>query len=109
MTRTPVKSSGGRYNITAMAYSKKGRLLSIGFNSYEKTHPLQAKLGNKSGRPNAIYLHAEISCLIRAREQVHRLVVVRYDKDGKPALAKPCPSCQLAIRQFQVKQVEYTK
>ena len=98
-----------KYEITALAYDKRGKLLSVGQNSYTKTHPLQAKLGRKSGKPNAIYLHAELAALLKSKEQVHKLVVVRYDKDGKPALAKPCPSCQLAIKQFQVKQVEYTK
>lgn len=98
-----------RYEITAIAYDKRGKVLSVGRNSYTKTHPLQAHYGRKSGRPNAIYLHAELRALLLAREQVHKLVVLRYDKDGKPAMAKPCPACQLAIREFNVRQVEYTK
>ena len=98
-----------KYEITALAYDKRGKLLSVGRNSYTKTHPLQAQLGRRAGKPNAIYLHAELAALLKAREQVWKLVILRYDKDGKPALAKPCPSCQLAIKQFQVKQVEYTK
>ena len=97
-----------RYEITALAYDKRGRLLSVGRNSYTRTHPLQAKYGRRAGKPNAIYLHAELSALLKAREQVHKLVVLRYDKDGNPALAKPCPACQLAIREFGVKNVEYT-
>ena len=97
-----------RYEITALAYDKRGRLLSVGRNSYTRTHPLQAKYGRRAGKPNAIYLHAELSALLKAREQVYKLVVLRYDKDGNPALAKPCPACQLAIREFGVKNVEYT-
>ena len=98
-----------KYEITALAYDKRGKLLSVGINSYTRTHPLQAKYGRRAGKPNAIYLHAELAALLKAREQVHKLVVLRYDKDGKPALAKPCPACQLAIREFNVKHVEYTK
>ena len=98
-----------KYEITALAYDKRGKLLSVGRNSYTKTHPLQAQLGRRAGKPNAIYLHAELAALLKAREQVRKLVVLRYDKEGKPVLAKPCPACQLAIKSFKVKQVEYTK
>lgn len=97
-----------RQNITAFAYDKKGNLLSVGRNSYTKTHPLQAKYGRLSGRPNAIYLHAELSALVRARGEVHKLVVVRYGANGRPLLAKPCKACQLAIKDWEVKHVEHT-
>lgn len=97
-----------KYSITAFAYNKKGRLLSIGRNSYIRTHPLQGKYARKVGRPCAIYLHAEMDALIKAREPVHKLVIVRFTKDGKPANAKPCSICQLAIRDFNVKIVEHT-
>lgn len=97
-----------KYAITAMTYNKRGKLLSVGHNSYEKTHPLQAKLGKKSGRPAAIYLHAEVAALLRSREKVHKIVVFRYDKKGRPVNSKPCPSCQLAIKMFGVKVVQHT-
>lgn len=97
-----------RQNITAFAYDKKGNLLAVGRNSYTKTHPLQAKYAMLSGRPRAIYLHAEVSALVRARGKVHKLVVVRYGADGRPLLAKPCKACRLAINDFGVKHVEHT-
>ena len=97
-----------RYEITALAYDRRGKLLAVGKNSYEKTHPLQAKFGKSSGKPNAIYLHAELAALLKSREPVHKLVVSRYDKNGKAVNAKPCPSCQLAIKYFGVKHVEHT-
>ena len=100
--------SNKRFEITAFAYDKRGRLLSIGRNSYIRTHPLQAKLAKKAGRPQAIYVHAELSALLKARQQVHKLVVVRYNKDGTPGNAKPCEICQLAIKEFGVKHIEHT-
>ncbi len=96
------------YEITALAYSKDGRLLSVGKNSYTKTHPLQARLAAKVGRPKAIYIHAELDALIKAREDVHKLVVLRYDSKGNPMMAKPCNICESAIRMFGVKNVEHT-
>lgn len=97
-----------RFEITALAYDRKGNLLSIGRNSYVRTHPLQAYYGRKAGKPAAIYIHAELHALIKARQPVHRLVVLRHNKDGTPALAKPCAACQLAIKDFKVKYVEHT-
>ena len=97
-----------RFDLTAFAYDKRGRLLAVGRNSYIQTHPLQAKFAKKAGRPQAIYVHAELAALMKARQQVHRLVVVRYNKDGSPGNAKPCEICQLAIEAFNVEYVEHT-
>ena len=71
-----------RFDLTAFAYGKRGRLLAVGRNSYIQTHPLQAKFAKKAGRPQAIYPHAELVALLKSRQQVHRLVVVRYNKAG---------------------------
>lgn len=97
-----------RYNITAFAYDKKGKLLSVGKNSYTKTHPLQAKYAIKADRPLSIYLHAEIAAMIKARGKIHRIVVTRFDHKGKPKLARPCPACQLALHDYGVKHIEHT-
>lgn len=96
------------YDITALAYAKGGRLLAVGKNSYTKTHPLQAKIAAKVGKHDAIYLHAEMAALVKAREPVHRLVVLHYDGQGKPKNSAPCAVCREAIRQFGVKHVEHT-
>lgn len=97
-----------RFAITALAYNKAGRLIATGKNSYTKTHPLQAKLAARVGKPDAIYLHAEMAALVKAREPVHRLVVLRYDSRGKPKNAAPCAVCQEAFKFFGVKHVEHT-
>ena len=97
-----------RFEITAFAYDKRGKLLAIGHNSYVKTHRLQAHYAKKAGRPQAIYLHAELAALMKARQQVHKLVVVRYNKDGTPGNAKPCEICELAIKEFGVREIQHT-
>jgi deoxycytidylate deaminase len=104
-----MKSKTKRYEITALAYDKRGRLLAVGKNSYIRTHPLQAKYGAMVGKPKSIYIHAELDALIKARARVYKLVVMRFDKNHKPQLAAPCESCQLAIRDFKVKHVEHTR
>jgi tRNA(Arg) A34 adenosine deaminase TadA len=103
-------SKNKRHVVTAHAYDKKGRLLSRAANSYVKTHPLQAFYAKRAGKPHAIYLHAEIACLLLAGTvPVHTLYVERYHADGSPALAKPCPICQLAIADWNIPHVEYTQ
>ena len=56
-----------------------------------------------------IYLHAEISAILRARDKpIHRIVIERYDARGYPALAAPCPIRQRAIKMFGITVVEHT-
>lgn len=98
-----------RQTIIAKCYDKKGNLLSVGFNSYKKTHPLQALLAAKVGHPYKIYLHAEISAILRAGDKsIHAITVERYNADGLPVNATPCPICALAIKIFNVKKVSHT-
>jgi deoxycytidylate deaminase len=96
-------------DMTAFAYDKRGRLISVGRNSYVKTHPLQAHYASRSSNVHRIYLHAELDALIKARgKQVHKMVVVRVTKTGRYASAAPCDSCALALREYGVRHVEHT-
>lgn len=97
-----------RYNITALAYDRKGVLVAVGKNSYVKTHPMQARYARLVGRPQAVYLHAEMAALIKARGKVHRLVVTRFDSEGKAVSAKPCSICQRALKDYGVVHIEHT-
>lgn len=99
-----------RYQLTALAYDKRGNLLAIGNNSYTRTHPVQWVYSCKVGKPAGIYIHAELDALLKAknRGKVHRLVVTRFGKNGQPLPAAPCPACRLAIKDFGVKVVEHT-
>lgn len=95
--------------ITAIAYDKKGNVLSVGRNSYIKTHTIQGRYARKVGRPSSIFLHAEIDALIKAkRKNVYRMFVSRLGRDGTYCLAKPCPICQAALEDYGVKVVEHT-
>jgi tRNA(Arg) A34 adenosine deaminase TadA len=99
-----------RFDITAIIYDKRGRVLSIGKNSYVKTHPLQHYHSCKVGLPDKQFLHAEIHAIARCKklERAHRIVVTRFDKQGKPKNAKPCPVCESAILASGIKHVEHT-
>ena len=99
-----------RQNITAIIYDKRGRVLSIGKNQYLKTHPLQAKHAHAVGQHERIFLHAEIHAIALCKKlfKAHKILVSRWDKKGKPMLAKPCPICQNAIKASGIKIVEHT-
>jgi deoxycytidylate deaminase len=96
--------------LTALIYNKRGRLLSVGQNSYVRTHPLQARAAREVGKPASIYLHAEIAALVRLKDwsKAHKLVVLRYTKDGQPAKANPCDICKRVIKLSGIKIIEST-
>lgn len=99
-----------QHNITAIVYDKKGRIISIGKNSYVKTHPLQAKYAHEVGLGEKVFLHAEVDALVRLRDwsRAHKIVVTRYNKNGEPVLARPCKVCQHAIKMAGIRHVEHT-
>lgn len=100
--------SSARQNITAIIYDKRGRVLSRGRNNYIKTHPLQAKYAAEAGMSYKQYLHAEIDALIKCRGQPHKIKITRVSPSGRLGLAKPCPICELAIKESKIKYIEYS-
>jgi len=95
--------------LVATVMDRKGKLLAVAQNSYKKTHPVQEHFARLSGNPERIYLHAEIAALLKCGTKTpHSISVVRIKKDGSTGLAKPCPACMLAIKQWNIKEVNYT-
>lgn len=101
-------SKPNRPVIIAKAYNSRGRCIAVATNSFTKTHPRQAEYGRRTGNADAIYLHAEIRALLKAREPVYRMEIFRTTADGKPALARPCAACALALKEFNVVEVIHT-
>ena len=101
---------GCKQALTAVIYDKKGRVLSVGRNSYTKTHTIQAMYAKSNGNPEAVFLHAEIDAIVRCRDlsRAHKIFVARYERNGSPRIAKPCPICQSAIEAAGIKIVEWT-
>jgi tRNA(Arg) A34 adenosine deaminase TadA len=98
------------HQVTAIIYDRRGRVLSVGQNSYIKTHPLQVKYANKSGHPEKVFLHAEIHAITRCRDlsRAHKIFITRYNKQGEPVLAAPCTICMTAIKESGIKNVQHT-
>lgn len=85
--------------------------MSIGYNSYTRTHPLQAKYAEMCGLPHKIYLHAELNAILKLRQpwKAYSIHVERYDANGNPANAQPCVICQKAIESLGLKEITWTK
>lgn len=98
-----------RYQITAILFDKKGRPLSIGKNSYTKTHPIMARESAKHGEPYKVFLHAEIDAIVRCKDmsKASRIVVMRFDANGLPVNAKPCPICMGLLSTYNLR-IEHT-
>lgn len=99
-----------KFQVTAIIYDKRGKVLSVGNNSYIKTHPLQAEHARRAGEPYKIYLHAEVHAITRCHDiaKAHRIAIFRYLEDGSPADARPCKVCCSALKAANIKIIEHT-
>jgi deoxycytidylate deaminase len=77
----------------------KNRIVAIGRNLVNKTHPIQAKFANQAKLHHKQFLHAEIAVLIKSRQKIDTMYVFRIGKNGSLMNSKPCPICQLAINE----------
>lgn len=95
------KSDHPKFQMGCVIVSKN-RIVGVGFNQM-KTHTKSTHAFKT--------LHAEISALIGNTYEDLRncsIYVYRETKDGKPAMAKPCPTCELALREAGIKNVYYS-
>lgn len=99
-----------KHALTAIIYDKRGRVLSVGQNSYVKTHPLMAKYANKCGEPFKQFLHAEVHAILKCKDlsKAYKIFVSRYGRTGNPLNAKPCPICMQAIKEAGIEIIEHT-
>lgn len=101
-------NSKSKFELVATVFDRKGNILSKATNSYQKSHTIQARYAKRVGLEDKIFLHAEIAALIKCRGIPYKIKIERYSKKGEPLLAKPCPICELAIKEAGIHIVEYT-
>lgn len=94
-----------RHKIGCVAV-KSGRVISKGFNQirYRSTGTFKYAKWKES-------LHAERDCLSKISKEDSvgcTVFIYREHKNGKPALAKPCPQCAFMLSDLGVKRVVYT-
>jgi len=103
-------TSPSRKRVGAVLYNSKKREITSATNNDFKSHPLQARWAERVGLDEKIYLHAEMACLIKAREDADTVVVVRLGGHDGQSLrnARPCPICEPALRFAGIKHVYYS-
>lgn len=101
-----------RYVIVASSYDKRGRLIYSCTNSYNDSSALQRYYSLKAGHPHRVYNHAELRCLeisiLKMKQKVDKLLIMRYSSDGSLKNSEPCEVCKLCISDFKIKNVYYS-
>ena len=89
----------------------RNEVISTGYNR-SKSSPSQGIWSARAGRPEAIYTHAEISCLdklsFRDDFRLAKIYVYRETKNGTLANARPCEICTMALKAYGVNHIFYT-
>ena len=93
----------------------KGMVIATGVNS-NKTHPMQNEYNKyriESPEDYDAKCHAEIAALLHIKDKSldakkMRLYVYRIMKNRDFGMARPCPSCMQAIKDFGIRTIFYT-
>ncbi len=106
--KSELKNSCQNYYVLCASLDNHNNIISLGKNSYQKTHPLQKRLAKKCGNGNRSYLHAEIASLVKNRQKPFSIIVIRMTIKGIVRMARPCNICTLALREAQVRYMYYS-
>ncbi len=94
----------------------QGNIIGIACNT-NKTHPMQKYYNRYRYHPQTSYfypkLHTEINCISSIRHldinfSKVKLYVYRIRCDQEHGIARPCPSCMVAIKDLGIRHIYYT-
>lgn len=78
----------------------------------DKAHPLQFKYNVKAHRPPSAHkLHAEVHALLKSKQfdlTGGTAYIGRLDRNGLPAMCRPCKACMLALRDAGIRTIFYS-
>lgn len=82
----------------------RNKIVSVGKNNREKTHPKAFKLGYWV--PS---IHSELDAILKFPHPPKKLrkvsvVNIRVTRDGKIGMSKPCAKCQVLLRSFGINE-----
>jgi deoxycytidylate deaminase len=106
----PHSSTGRCFHLTTIF--KKNRLISIGINNYNKTHPKALKYRKKEVWSDYIpSIHSELSAILKLGEENcsdYSFFNVRIDKNGDLNNSHPCSGCSELLKQTKFKNFFYS-
>lgn len=92
----------------------KHRIISSGYNSDTKCHPIQAEVDRNYFNCHCTgKLHAETRAMIplfKTKEDYTRATLYTYRelKDGALAMSRPCARCMSLLKQLGITKIKYT-
>lgn len=105
-----------RFKLGAVIFTNKKIL--VGGSNANKTSPIQSRYNIfRKSRPIDVKscCHAEMSALVRLKRLYPKLsgeqlsiLVYRETAVGEYAMARPCPACEKALRDYGIKHIYYT-
>jgi deoxycytidylate deaminase len=96
---------------------RKRKIISAACNYDRKTHPIQEKYAILASRihdndvySNKHFLHSELNCILRAKEEGDTIVVARVGGHGGNKLrnSRPCPLCTLFLKHNGITKIHYS-
>lgn len=100
------KMTRHHYNLGAICVDRKGQVLAVGLNSYDRTHPIM--LNYSYDRKEQCYTHAEIAAVTASIKIPHTIIIARIGNSKKISLAKPCSGCVEFLIEHKIKKIYYT-
>jgi len=97
-----------KFKFGCVAVDSSYRVIAVAQNNPIKSHPRQKYYAVRVGKPENIFLHAEIQALVRCRSDPYAIYVVRLLADGGFGVSRPCPICKEAMKVAGVKKCFYT-
>lgn len=93
-----------KFELISTTFDKRGIPITTQRNSYQRSHPLQKYFSKKVGlHESRVYLHSELHACIKSNgRKIHSILVQRFDAEGNPVNARPCPSCIEALKAYGV-------
>ena len=98
-----------KQKIVAFVLNQKGHILTVGWNSYIKTHPIQKVASALFGEVHKQYLHAEVCALTRlTKKQLGKqsaIVIIRLDSKNSLLAGCPCRICASVIHSYNINTI----
>ena len=105
------RHSTGRYFHTTTVFNKN-KILAIGVNDYNRSHPLAVKYKKKEvWNDYSPSIHSELSAILKlGLEDCSDLTFfnIRVDKFGNICNSKPCSGCSELLKQIGFKKLYYS-
>lgn len=108
-------SSPSKIKMGAILFRKK-KLIAASCNYDQKTHPVQSFWANRTAKVHGEdfakkpFIHCEIGCLIKAKENADTIIVCRVGGHSGRELryARPCPICEMYLRYSNIQHIHYS-